>query len=463
MKDTKYIFPAFSFYDRTGIQEFLEKKARDGWMLEKMGGLTWKFRRIEPKKVHFAVTYFPKASAFDPAPSEQQEMFNEFCAHSGWNLAASSAQLQIFCNEQENPVPIETDPEIELENIHKTAKKIYLPAYYMLLPVGILPWLTISMTWRNDPVSFLATNIYFYNILTSVIDLLLCGTELFGYYRWRAKAKRAAADGEFVPTRGRRYFQIALVVLMVACLAILAFNFADMHISLMMLATLLLLCMTIAASVGATKLMKKMKVPARTNKIITYVLIGVLSLAATGLGTFGVVAALNEWNQKEKDLPTYEFHGETWTLYQDEIPLKVQDLTEAEPEVYSYHESYSSESLLVKVQDFYQRPRFDRLDQPDIQYTIVGVKADFLYDFCLNTMLEARKDAWSEDIYGNITYDEYRQVDAAPWSADAAYQEYNGEEALDQYLLCYGNLIIELNPDLELTADQMAAVGAVFR
>ena len=53
MKNVKRIFPAFSFYDRTGIQEFLEKKAEEGWMLEKLGGFNWKFRRMEPKKLHF--------------------------------------------------------------------------------------------------------------------------------------------------------------------------------------------------------------------------------------------------------------------------------------------------------------------------------------------------------------------------------------------------------------------------
>lgn len=462
MKDTKYIFPAFSFYDRTGIQEFLEKKAADGWMLEKLGGFSWKFRRMEPKQVHFAVTYFPKASAFDPSPSEQEEIFREFCAHSGWNLAASSAQLQIFCNENENPIPIETDPEIELENIHKTAKKIYLPAYYMLLPVGILPWLTISLAWRSDPVNFLSTNIYFFNILTSIIDLLLCGTELIGYYRWRAKAKRAAEDGEFIPTRGRRHFQIVLVILMIACLAILAFNFADLEISLMMLAMLLLIGVTVAVSVGATKLMKKKKVSARMNRIVTYVLIGVMSVLTLGFGTFGVLTAIHEWSPQEENLPTYEFRGTTHTLYRDDIPLKLQDLMEVDPEIYSYHNSYSSESLLVKVQDFYQRPRYDMLDQPDIRYTIAEVKADFLFDFCLEAILESDRDAWSEDVYGNITYDEFRKIDASPWSADAAYQEFSGEYALNTYLLCYGNKIVEINPDWDMTLEQMQILGDMF-
>lgn len=70
MKMTKRILATFAFYDRTGIQAFLEKQAEKGWMFEKFGILGWKFRRIQPKKLHFAVTYFPKASQFDPEPPE---------------------------------------------------------------------------------------------------------------------------------------------------------------------------------------------------------------------------------------------------------------------------------------------------------------------------------------------------------------------------------------------------------
>lgn len=35
MRKTKYAIVRFSFYDRTGIQNYLESQARKGWMLEK--------------------------------------------------------------------------------------------------------------------------------------------------------------------------------------------------------------------------------------------------------------------------------------------------------------------------------------------------------------------------------------------------------------------------------------------
>ena len=447
MKSVKYTVPIFSFYDRTGIQLYLEKKAEEGWMLEKMGGFFWKFRHCEPKKVHFALTYFPKASMFDPTPSERQLMFQEFCAHSGWNLVASSAQMQIFCNEQENPTPIETDPKIELENIHATAKKVYLPAYYMLLPVGVLPWLTIGMSWRNDPISFLSSNIYFFNILTSIICLTLCVTELTGYFRWKGKAAQAAEEGEFLPTHGTRRFQLVLVSLMILCLVALVFDKSKFRIGTMVAAMIGLFGICFALSVGATKLMKRMNVSAAKNRIITFVLIALMSVATVGLGTIGVISLMDSLEKEETNLPTYVFLNRTRTLEQDDIPLKIQDMTKADPTIYSYEWTYESESLLLSKHTAWQRPRLDMLEQPDLTYTIVDVKVPFLYDFCLRQMLE------------DFDYRGFNWCDPAPWGANEVYGAFVDVGYYDMYILCYDNRIIAFECDWELTEDQMAVIG----
>ena len=109
MKNRKRRVELLSFYDHVGISRHLEKMAAKGWMLEKITNLGWVYRRIEPKQLHFTVSYYSQASEFDPEPTEDQKTFYDFCAHTGWQLACSSAQLQIFYNERENPTPIETD------------------------------------------------------------------------------------------------------------------------------------------------------------------------------------------------------------------------------------------------------------------------------------------------------------------------------------------------------------------
>ena len=170
MKDSKRCFVLFSFYDRTGIENYLEKQAENGWMLDKITALGWQFIRIEPKKIHFSVVYFAKASAFDPEPSEAQLTFQDFCEHTGWHLAASNAQMQIFYNEDEQPTPIETDALLEVEAIHTSVKKSLLPSYYLLVGCGILQALLFFWRFSLDPISVLASN---NNLFTGICWILM--------------------------------------------------------------------------------------------------------------------------------------------------------------------------------------------------------------------------------------------------------------------------------------------------
>ena len=96
MKNKKRRVELLSFYDHVGISRHLEKMAAKGWMLEKITNLGWVYHRIEPKQLHFTVSYYSKASEFDPEPTEDQKTFYDFCAHTGWQFACASAQLQIF-------------------------------------------------------------------------------------------------------------------------------------------------------------------------------------------------------------------------------------------------------------------------------------------------------------------------------------------------------------------------------
>ena len=79
MKDTKRRLEVFSFYDRAHIERHLEAMAARGWLQERMGKFGWVYRRIEPKRLTFHVSYFPDASDFDPGPTWGQLTFQDFC------------------------------------------------------------------------------------------------------------------------------------------------------------------------------------------------------------------------------------------------------------------------------------------------------------------------------------------------------------------------------------------------
>ena len=183
MKNTKRRFVLFSFYDRSGIETYLEQQAESGWLLDKVSAFGWRFRRIEPRKIRFSVVYFSKASAFDPEPSEQQLVFQDFCEHTGWKIASSNAQMQIFYNDRADPTPIETDAVLEVAAIHAAVKKSFLPNYCLLAAAGMMN--AALFVWRllSDPAGVLASNASLFTGLCCALMLIPSLTEIIGYYR----------------------------------------------------------------------------------------------------------------------------------------------------------------------------------------------------------------------------------------------------------------------------------------
>ena len=149
MNKTKRQLTMYTFMDFPAMERYLEKMAARGWMIDKADSPIWRFRRTEPKKVHFAVMFFPKASAYDPGPSEEQRTLWDFAEQSGWKLAAqTTAQWQFFYNEAEAPVPMETDAAVRVENIHRAAKRGILRQQAILMALA-LPMLVVCLVFAG--------------------------------------------------------------------------------------------------------------------------------------------------------------------------------------------------------------------------------------------------------------------------------------------------------------------------
>ncbi len=71
MINVKYRTEYFSRYDYRGVEEHLSAMAAKGWQIEDMERIFWKYRRIEPKKMTYAVTYLLEASEFNNKMSEK--------------------------------------------------------------------------------------------------------------------------------------------------------------------------------------------------------------------------------------------------------------------------------------------------------------------------------------------------------------------------------------------------------
>lgn len=456
MNNTKRCFTLFSFYDRTGIEAYLEEQAKKGWMLDKISSLGWHFHRIEPKKMHFSVVYFSKASSFDPEPSEGQLAFQDFCEHTGWNLAASNAQMQIFYNEAEEPTPIETDAALELSAIHESAKKSHLSTYYILAICGLLNGGLFLLRWISDPIDVLANNAALISGVCWVLTLALSVVEIVGYYSWYKRAKNAAnLDGSFVKTKGHRNFQVAIVCCMLLAFAFLLFSYAGSKIGMFALASIIGIIGVAAMIVGISTFMKKMKISAKRNRNITIILSLVIPIAFAGILFVNLIDNIRFFLPEKTPVDTYEFHGRTYNIYHDELPLTIEDLMETAYDGYSYELSTPKESIFVKQQEAIQRTRWDALEQPELEYSITTVKVPLLYEWCKTALLDDFAHNYA------ISVVEHVEIDAVPWGANEAYQLKLDGELQMRFLLCYDNCIVEIDfeHDWELTSEQKQIVA----
>lgn len=459
MKNTKYRYEVFSYFDCTGIADHLTKMAQKGWLVEKLSNFGWTYRRIEPKKLTFYVSYFPKASEFDPKPTEAQKTFYDFCRYTGWELAAASAQMQIFYNEQENPVPIETDPVVEVETIHRAAKKSFFPTYFVLLLISVWNGFLFISRLLGDPIGLLSSASYLFSGFAFTILSLLCAIELSSYFIWHAKAKKAAVDGKFVKTYG--YSRLERIML-----AAVLVGFVYWIITMVMLGPVLqrtvgivMLCYTAALIilVNAIKQFLKRKNASRNvNRFLTISASFVLSFCMMGVITFSVLRAIQSgfFNRGRE---TYEYNGAIFTVYKDELPLTVEDMLDIRYDGY-IKARRGDASLLLGQFVMQQFPRFDAeyiAGIPELRYTITEVKIPFLYEFCKESLLNAGK---GEQVDGqHVSYVYFESVDPIPWQAEEAYRLYWSDGYFfDRYLLCYERRIVEITFGWEPTAEQIA-------
>lgn len=467
MKDVKRRLETFSFYDRTGLERHLAEMARKGWLLEKIGQFLWTYRRIEPKALTFSVCYFPKASQFDPEPSEEQQTFYDFCAHSGWTLAASNAQLQVFYNERENPVPIETDPVLEVEAIHRTMKRSFIPSQLMLLALAVLNGALFVSRLADDPIEVLSSSANLFTGFCWALLLVLMGTELFSYFRWHKKAALAAERGEVFTTRSHRKLEFAVLALLFLGMTVYYFSIAVSGSWELAAVSLLVFCVYMPGLfllVWSVKgWLKRRKTPARANMAVTFVAAVVVACTFAGAVTFGVTFGdRHGWLGRERE--TYEFQGRTYTLDRDPLPLALEDLLEGDFSHYTRRRQANWSPLLAR-ESIHQWPigpaAFFFPEPAYLDYEIILVKVPFLYGLCREAKLHERDD-WGGGDPDDVWYGyAYAPADPAPWGAAEAYCWTTDGAPSNQFLLFYPDRIVEISFDhgLRFTRSQMKLVG----
>lgn len=448
MRKTKRRMETLSFYDRTGVERHLEQMAEKGWMIDRISNLGWVYRRIEPQKLQFSVTYYPKASDFDPGPSEDQQVYHAFSAHAGWKYVCSWAQMQIFCTNQPDPVPIETDPELELQTIHAAMVKGFLVPYGILLVIALVWSAMLVHDVLYDPIGLFSSTTNLFLMVVWPLLALLFIVEIVAYLRWRSRAKKAAACGEFIDTPNTRRFQrIVYWLCMLAFAVQILYNVTagSSMLRVTSIAMVLYVFVLMVAVQGVKQLLKRKKVSRGVNRAVTLTVDVVLAFGMLAVIVFGTLRATeNGWLDRNTSA--------------DEPPLMLEDLWgDALPDA-DYIVSWMDDvSPLVGVYNACQwASPIDGVEIPSLDYMIVEVKLSALYGLCRAQRLAAQNDdSEVEALQHTCT-----PCDAAPWGANEAWQ-LGGHDTgqSDRYLLCYADRIVEIFFNWTPTDAQKAIVG----
>lgn len=426
MKDTKTVHISFAFYDRANLERFLEEQAADGWLIVTYAPNFIKFRRIQPVKLHFSIIYYHTPVTINRLTSEQLE-YLEFCGRTGWYLVTAERRMLILANPAEHPIPIETDPRMQLENIHKSVKKQHFASLLTYIAMGLLYFIMASR--RGIITSFSSSSITFF--LPMGIWYFAQGLpDIIGYYLWRRKAKIAAEDGTFYnggSANAAYYIIQSLAFVLCALLLIVLYCGISPVLNGIVIATV-----AIAAVWGLWCLLRRL-----SSKISAGVCRNRITLAMT---VFMIIFLLFYIVTAFMQLNTH------YLTQSSDMPISITELTDARFTDYTTRK-YSGGSLLL-TQDEYRQDALNNSDLPELYYTITYIHADFLYGTCQKELL---KDF--------ARHGEAITVDASGWNAEAAYQLYAHGSIQNDYLLCYDGHFVEIRFDWEPTAEQMALVG----
>ncbi len=223
MRRLKYRWVLFSLYNGRGIEKHLETQAAKGWVIDKMGHWLWRYRRIEPQALRFAVTYFPAASFFDPAVSSDQKTYWEMCEAAGWEPKVHFAQLQVFASENRDAASVETDPATQVNNIHSAMKAEFLPSKRsraFSMTVCAISFLILMNMYRS--FGFGTEQVYLYLAIVEGLGALSHILELLAYHLWQKRAQKAAEEELcFLPPPDLRWMKLVFLALHVLALPLL--------------------------------------------------------------------------------------------------------------------------------------------------------------------------------------------------------------------------------------------------
>lgn len=148
MSNRKWGFFPFDAMDYKAAQAYLDKKAEQGWILDKL--YLKRFARFIPAEGRYHSVDLDLTHAIDDGPDTD---YLRLCEDAGWELVANIRSMLVFRSQSgKRPVPLQTDAELEAEQFWK--KHVRKNGLFVLVTLLVLvPLMLLLFSIPNRSVS----------------------------------------------------------------------------------------------------------------------------------------------------------------------------------------------------------------------------------------------------------------------------------------------------------------------
>lgn len=427
------------------LKEYLEKKAANGWMLEKREGMICYFKRCEPKEVRFSVEIFKRVSDYTMSYEEANVMYIDLCEAAGWHFVCADGQVQILYTEDKSVIPIETDAKLKLETIHNSIRRDKLFGWIIMGCLG--PFILYSR-FHNGMVEILSNYMEFSLVFLWLLipSINLCQAIL--YFSWYYRMRRKIENGEdfsYSKNKGNKIiFTIAflfVIIWFIGTLVTFAITgdssvifFGSIYIAIPLTIVCIQILKILIQKNGIKKIFGQ-SCHYLGSAILFLAVANAIVLVLTGGMYLGI------WNENAETVTYKDIVGEvvTETKYNDTLPLTLEDLG---IEIIGDYDTCAEtdDSFIINRDHYYQTPMDNNYQEDDLQYSIYRINNNWIYDTVL-------KEEYTE-------YD-YHEVKMPQFQANKVYYS---EEGYNTYLLLYDNMILNLQTTFKLNDFQIATV-----
>lgn len=360
-------------YELPVIEKFLEREAEKGWMFVRCSGMYYVFEACEPKTVKFQIDYFDKASVFDTNPEQATRDYIEYCEVGGWRHIFSGGKIQIFCSEEENTVPIQTDEQIKLSYLAKATMSVNWCLWFLLpimWSINIILQLYTAIIRPYSPFvfsRFITMKIQQGLVLFYILFTILAAISFIRFCLFYFKNKKQIKEGyaiQYYSEKNTKVFNTFYVCYLLLLTLFLMWSVID-RLSVLFFFFVFILGI-IGLIFGITKLTYAKWANRQTNIAIYITLMVLFYGFISGVVIVGVVGFL------KIDDKTIESNQVTYFYSFDEIDLTLEQLGVKKPDESLYEErcSEKSKSLLGSREEYSDFYYLDEDNKEAIGYRI---------------------------------------------------------------------------------------------